>query len=60
VPSKHKHPPVSLRLPAADRAWLYAYAERTGQPVNRILTRLVAAERARDDARHRRQARMPL
>jgi hypothetical protein len=46
MPSQHKHPPISLRLPEADRAWLYAYATQTGQPVNRILAQWVAEKRA--------------
>jgi predicted DNA-binding protein len=45
MPSQHKHPPISLRLPGADRSWLFAYAQRTGQPVNRVLTEALKAYR---------------
>jgi hypothetical protein len=38
MPSQHKHPPIPFRPPERDRARLLAYAEQTGQAVNRILT----------------------
>ncbi len=37
MPNQHKHAPIPFRPPERDRARLLAYAERTGQPVNRIL-----------------------
>lgn len=37
MPSQHKHRPIPFRPPEGDRARLLALAERTGQPVNRIL-----------------------
>jgi hypothetical protein len=51
VPSQHKHSPIPFRPPEGDRARLLAYAEQTGQAVNRILTEaltvyLDATERA--------------
>jgi hypothetical protein len=45
MPSQHKHPPVSFRPPEGDRAWLLAYAKETGQPVNHILAKALAAFR---------------
>jgi hypothetical protein len=38
MPSQHKYRPIPFRPPERDRVRLLAYAERTGQPVNRILT----------------------
>lgn len=46
VPSQHKHPPISVRLPDGDRAWLLACAEREGRSVNSLLAEGVAALRA--------------
>lgn len=46
MPSQHKHRPVPFRPPEGDRAWLLQYAERTGEPVNRILAQALAAYRA--------------
>jgi hypothetical protein len=43
VPSQHKHSPIPFRPPEGDRARLVALAERTGQPVNRILAAALAA-----------------
>lgn len=43
MPDRHKHPPLSLRLPEAEREWLYAYARRTGQPVRRLLLQALRA-----------------
>ena len=43
MPSQHKHPPIGFRPPEGDRARLLTYAERTGQPVNRILSEALAA-----------------
>ena len=46
MPSQHKHPPVSFRPAEADRAWLLAYSEATGIPVNRILADALTVFRA--------------
>lgn len=43
MPSQHQHPPISFRPPEGNRARLLAYAERTGQPVNRVLADALAA-----------------
>ena len=43
MPSQHRHPPIPFRPPEGDRVRLLAYAERTGQPVNRILATALAA-----------------
>ena len=50
MPNRHKRPPIAFRPPEGDRAWLLAYAQRTGQPVNRILARALAAFRTTCDA----------
>jgi hypothetical protein len=42
MPSQHKHPPISLRLPGADRAWLLEYAAAQERPVNGVLAEAVA------------------
>lgn len=47
MPDKHKHPPLSVRLPEPDREWLLAYAKRTDQAVNAVITALVAEFRER-------------
>jgi predicted DNA-binding protein len=41
--SQHKHNPIPFRPPDGDRARLKGLAERTGQPVNRILAEALAA-----------------
>lgn len=46
MPSQHKHPPISLRLPEADRAWLLAYVRATGIPRNQVLIDALAVFRA--------------
>jgi predicted DNA-binding protein len=43
MPSQHKHRPIPFRPPEGDRARLLALAERTAQPVNRILSEALAA-----------------
>jgi hypothetical protein len=43
---RHKHPPIPLRLPEGDRAWLLDHAKQTGQPVNRVLAEALAEYRA--------------
>jgi len=50
MPNRHKHPPIAFRPPEGDRAWRLAYAQQTGQPVNRILTQALAAFRVAHDA----------
>lgn len=37
MPGQHKTTPLSIRLPDAERQRLYDYAERTGQPVRRVI-----------------------
>jgi hypothetical protein len=50
MPSQHKHRPIPVRLPEADRAWLLEYAKQTGQPVNRILAEALADYRKSHEA----------
>jgi len=50
MPSKHKHPPLSYRPPEAERLWLLERAQRTGEPVNAILTAAVRALMAAEAA----------
>lgn len=50
MPSQHKRNPLTLRLPEGLRARLEEYAERTGQPVNSVLTSAVAEKLDREDA----------
>ena len=50
LPNRHKHPPIAFRPPEGDRVWLLTYAQQTGQPVNRILARALAAFRTTCDA----------
>lgn len=50
MPNQHKHPNLSFRPPADDRAWLLAYVERTGRPRNAILAEALAQYRARVEA----------
>jgi hypothetical protein len=45
MPSQHKHSPLRLRLPEAERAWVLAQHEETGRPVNAIIAEAVAAAR---------------
>jgi hypothetical protein len=46
-------PPISFRPPRADEKWLREYAERTGEPINRILLRAVRREREIAENRER-------
>jgi WhiA C-terminal HTH domain len=46
---RHKHKPLSYRPPAAERAWLLAYADKTGRAVNAVLTDAVRALRKTTD-----------
>lgn len=57
MPGQHKHPPLRFRPPAAEREYLEARAERTGEPVNAILTAAVRALMATDEA-HAGEAQM--
>src|ERR1039457_5358654 len=41
MPNQHRYRPISIRLPEASRLWLLAFAERTEQPLNQILTEAV-------------------
>ncbi len=41
MPSQHKHPPFSVRLPADDRERLLAFAVSTGRTVNAVFTAAV-------------------
>ena len=43
MPDRHKHQPIPFRPPEGDRARLLALAERSGQPINRILAEALAA-----------------
>lgn len=43
MPSQHKRNPLTLRLPEGERQRLEAYAERTGQPVGRVIADAVRA-----------------
>jgi hypothetical protein len=43
---RHRRRPLSLRLPEEERAWLYAHAGATGQPVRAILRQALAEYRA--------------
>ncbi len=42
---RHRHPPLTLRLPGPDRAWLYRQQDETGRPVRAIVADAVAAYR---------------
>jgi hypothetical protein len=44
---RHKHHPIRFRPPETDRAWLQDLAERTGRPVNAILTEALSLYRTR-------------
>jgi hypothetical protein len=41
MPDRHKNPPLRFRPPEPERSWLAAYQERTGKPMNAILTEAV-------------------
>jgi predicted DNA-binding protein len=51
---RHRIKPLSLRLPEALSAWVYAQAEQTGKPVRRIIVEAVekAAETAKKQDEH--------
>jgi hypothetical protein len=50
MPSQHKYPPVSVRLPEPDRRWLLEHAKTTGRPVNAVMVTAVAAYRKQTQA----------
>lgn len=47
MPSQHKRPPLRIRLPEGDQAWLHNESAKTGEAVNRILVLALQAERKR-------------
>jgi hypothetical protein len=50
MPSKSRKPQPSNRLPEAERAWIFDYADRTGRSRSGIITQAVAEYRARLEA----------
>lgn len=49
---RHKTTPLRFRPPEPERSWLADYQERTGKPMNAILTeavRLLMAEEGNDE-----------
>ncbi len=51
MPSRHKHRPLAFRpRDESDRAWLIAYAERTGRSVYQALADILAEAHIRDEA----------
>ena len=48
---RHTHKPFRFRPPEAERLWLAGYQERTGKPMNAILTEAVRALRAQAEQR---------
>lgn len=51
MPSQHKRPPISLRLPEGDRSWLMEFAKTVSRPVNAIVTEALAEYRKRHEVR---------
>jgi hypothetical protein len=51
MPDRHRVKPLSLRLPEALSAWVYAQAEQTGKPVRRIITEAVETAKEQDERR---------
>jgi len=47
MPSQHKHNPIPVRLPEADRAWLLEHAEETDRAVNAVVVEAIQALRKR-------------
>jgi hypothetical protein len=43
MPDRHKTPPLSIRLPDAERSAVYAKAERDGIPVRRVILDAIRA-----------------
>jgi hypothetical protein len=56
MPNQHKRPPLAFRPPEDERLWLLAYQERTGKPMNAILTEAVRLFR---EAADRQEAPAP-
>jgi hypothetical protein len=52
--TRHRHAPLSLRLPEPDRAWLLEYAAESGRAVNAVLAEAVALHRKRIERLKRR------
>lgn len=50
MPDRHKRHPLTVRLPEGERSRLQAYAERTGQPVGRVVADAVREKLDRDEA----------
>jgi hypothetical protein len=55
VTDRHKHPPLRFRPPEPERLWLLVYQERTGKPMNAILTEAVQRLQADIEQRERDQ-----
>jgi len=47
---RHKVKPLSIRLPEAERRWLYAYAEQHGIPVRNVIFDAIAEKMEREPA----------
>ena len=43
---RHKNPPLRVRLPEGDRAWVLETAEAAGRPVNSLIAEAVSQYRA--------------
>jgi predicted DNA-binding protein len=56
MPDRHRVKPLSLRLPEALSAWVYAQAEQTGKPVRRIITEAVETAKEQDERRSQNQS----
>ena len=50
MPDRHQASPLRYRPAAAERAWLLAYQQQTGKPMNAILTEAVRRLRAEIEA----------
>lgn len=50
MPDRHKVKPLRFRPPEAERRWLADYQERTGKPMNAILTEAVRRLMAEEEA----------
>jgi len=49
MPDRHKHTPLRFRPPEPERLWLMDHHEKTGRPVNAILTDALSEYRERHD-----------
>lgn len=47
---RHKHHPIPVRLPEADRSWLRDYAERTRRAINAVIVQAIAEYRKRHES----------